>query len=184
MNIMQEGTEIHLANQVIVLNPIQEMACEILNSIHLYELRDIHVKQLEMKDELASENSHLVLRSWTPIGWGSALSPSSCEIRAVQLTFTTRRAGVKVVVDFWLVGLKLEVSVRPGLVPQYAHPPHSSLVPIGLQLYWGTFGRWGEKKSIDDYSMGDWGWLMGEHRCVIGCQQRRCRVSRILVSRD
>lgn len=63
INIMQEGTEIHLANQVIVLNPIQEMACEILNSIHLYELRDIHVKQLEMKDELASENSHLVLRS-------------------------------------------------------------------------------------------------------------------------
>ena len=45
MNTMQEGTDIPSASQVIVLNSIQEKACEILNSIHLYVLGNIYVKQ-------------------------------------------------------------------------------------------------------------------------------------------
>ena len=45
MNTMQEGTDIPSASQVIVLNSIQEKACEILNSIHLYILGNIYVKQ-------------------------------------------------------------------------------------------------------------------------------------------
>ena len=45
INSMQQGTEKHSANQVIVLNPVQKTACEILISIYLYELGDIYVKK-------------------------------------------------------------------------------------------------------------------------------------------
>ena len=50
-------------------------------------------------------------------------------------------AGINILIDFWLVGLKLEVLVWLGLVlqlVQYAHPHIHHLFPIGLQHYWGA----------------------------------------------